>query len=286
MSTICIVTALPAESRVFIDALKLRHLEDHGWRLFGTDTTLLLQTGIGKLKAAAATSALLHSRPDISAIVNVGIAGGAYAQGTTLLAHKITDAGSGARWYPHLPPRKVTNIASSDLLTLDAARTDYRNDCLFDMESAGVISAATTYLSTDAIQSIKVVSDNTDFPHESVTPQLATELLKTALPDVVALLNWYLQRNIHHAPRQELDELCHIITSQTHHTSNDKQQLRRILQRYLSLDIDLPDPFKLKEAGNAKTIRKHLNNVLSQAPLIYQSATCTHEVRNRIQSPS
>ena len=51
---------------------RLRLVDDSGWRLYAREDCLLLQTGVGKLKAAAATGSLLHSRPDIVAVINAG----------------------------------------------------------------------------------------------------------------------------------------------------------------------------------------------------------------------
>ena len=118
MSAICIITALPAESRVFIDAFNLKPILDHGWRLYGEEKYLLLQTGIGKLKAAAAVSALLHSRKDITTLINAGIAGGHLPVGKAVIANRVTDSGTGASWYPHMPPLRVLSCL---LYTSDAA---------------------------------------------------------------------------------------------------------------------------------------------------------------------
>jgi len=149
MSTICIVTALPAESRAFIDAFKLKPILDYGWRLYGEEKYILLQTGMGKLKAAAAVSALLHTRKDITILINAGIAGGPLPLGSSVIASKVTDRGSGASWYPHMPPQRVMQgIDNMALETLDEPSSDYQDNKIFDMEAAGIMSTASYYLST------------------------------------------------------------------------------------------------------------------------------------------
>lgn len=270
MSCICIITALPAESRVFIDALKLRHLNDHGWRLFGKEQFLLLQTGMGKLKAAAATSAVLHTRPDICAVINVGVVGAMQPLGTVLMAHQIVDTASGAKWYPHLPPqRSVDHLPTASVRTLDKPSNDYQTDTLFDMEAAGIISAATTYLSTDAIQSIKVVSDNPSAPLQAVDPAKATQLMQASVTSVLKLADWYLDAANHSDQTLELDALSDAIIRQIHHTTHEGHQLRRLMHQFCSLTGTPADAIELINMGTAKTIRRHLQTRISNTPLHY-----------------
>ena len=190
MSRICLITALAAETRPLLDALHCRQHSARHLRLYQSDDYLVLETGLGKLNAAAATGAVLQLCPDIRAVVNIGIAGGLFNLGETLVASRVKDEASGAQWYPHLPhARAFRNTHSAALCTVDAPSTDYREGILFDMEAAGIFAAATRYLSTGQIHSIKVVSDNPDNPLHSINKHTVSQIICDALPAIMPLLN-------------------------------------------------------------------------------------------------
>lgn len=273
MNLICIVTALPAESRVFIDALKLKPILDHGWRLYGNSEFLLLQTGIGKLKAAAAVSALLHSRQDIAAIINAGIAGGKSNIGDTFIAHQVMDQGSGEKWYPHLPPQRIVDsIATSAIETLDRPSSNYQSNTLFDMEAAGIMSAASTYLTTDAIQFIKVVSDNAEAPLESFKPAMVTTLMQPMVPIVKNITTWFTGSENGRSRSQSILALHDKIVTTIHHTATEKHQLLRLLQQHCALTNELPDASPLLNIADASLLIKKLRTTYADLPLVYGDA--------------
>ncbi len=270
MSSICIITALPAESRVFIDALKLKPILDHGWRLYGNSEHLLLQTGLGKLKACAATSALLHHRGDISAIVNAGIAGGLAPVGTTLLGHQIVDQGSGYNGYPHLPPQRVVQAIPTTIVeTLEKPSSDYRAGVVFDMEASGIMSAAATYLSSGSMQFVKVISDNSETPLEQFKPSTVTPLVELALPTVLQLLEWFAQDSHAVQHQHDIKTYAEQVASCVHHTVNDSHQLLRLLQQYRTLAGELPEYSSLSHFENATALKQHLHRAIASMPLDY-----------------
>ena len=270
MNPICIITALPAESRVFIDALKLKPILDHGWRLYGNSEYLLLQTGLGKLKAAAAVGTLLHTRPDIRAIINAGIAGGNTQIGDTFLGDRVQDQGSGEKWYPHLPPQRIVDsIPTSAIETLDRPSTDYQSNTLFDMEASGIMNAACNYLTTDAIQFVKVVSDNTESPLESITPSMVTSLMQSTLPHVQSVAAWLVDST--NAQPESLSTLAlhDEIIATLHHTSTQKHQLLRLLQQHCALTGYLPDTSQLLSTSNASQLIRDLRAINAELPFEY-----------------
>ena len=270
MSPVCIISALPAEARVFIDAFRLRLVTDSGWRLYAREDYLLLQTGVGKLKAAAATGSLLHSRPDIVAVINAGVAGGMDVKGTCAIAHRITDAGSGAKWYPHLPPQRLLPaLQSQEVLTLDQPSSDYQPDVMFDMEAAGVLSAAVNYVSTDAIQCIKVVSDNPESPMELFSKSEAMRLMQAAVEPVNALVDWYQRTHSQPVDHPGILSLVNTISLTVHHTTSDKHQLMRLLTRHSSLSGRVIEADELTALTTARALRQHLETLLASTPLSY-----------------
>jgi len=270
MSLQCIITALPAESRVFIDALKLKPILDQGWRLYGNSNCLLLQTGIGKLKAAAAVSAVLHTHPDISTIINAGIAGGDAPVGTVFLGGQICDVGSGASWYPHLPPQRIVDaLPTATIHTVDQTSSDYQPGIVFDMEAAGIMSAATSYLSTDAIHFLKIVSDNPDNAFELLKPEDVVTLMKPVEPMVKHIMAWRSGMAGYQKIEVAIDEVHRHLVEAVHHTANDKHQLLRLIQQHYALTEKLPVPATLIALGKAKLIRDHLRKDMAGLAVAY-----------------
>ena len=270
MNLICIITALPAESRVFIDALKLKPILDHGWRLYGNSEYLLLQTGLGKLKAAAATSALLYTRQDIRAIINAGVAGGSSNIGDSFLAHQVSDMGSGEKWYPHLPPQRIVDsIPTAAVETVDRPSEDYRSNTLFDMEAAGVMSAASHYLTTESIQFIKVISDNAESPLTSFKPAAVTELMFSTVPIVQSLSEWFVHTSTSQTDSMAIESLHKVVVDGIHHTATEKHQLLRLLQQHFALTGELPSTDDLFNANNESQLLKNLSNDNTHLPLVY-----------------
>jgi hypothetical protein len=273
MNSTCIITALPAESRVFIDALNLRPILDHGWRLYGNSEYLLLQTGLGKLKAAAAVSALLHTRHDIRAIINAGIAGGTTKIGDTYLAHQITDQGSCEKWYPHLPPQRIVDsIPTSAVETLDKPSTEYQPNILFDMEAAGIMSAASNYLTTEAIQFIKVVSDNDETSLGSFKPSMVTTLMQATVPIVQNIAKWLADTEHVQSQSSSTRALHDSIVATIHHTATEKHQLLRLLQQHCALMGELPDASQLLSTADASQLIKKLKTTNAGLPFVYGDA--------------
>jgi nucleoside phosphorylase len=270
MSLVCIITALPAESRVFIDALKLRHVQTRGLRLYADDQHILLQTGLGKLKAAAATGALLQSRPEITAVINAGVAGAAADIGSVHLAHQVVDAATGAQWFPHLPPqRTVDRMPTSRVLTVDSPDSEYQHGTTFDMEAAGIFMAASAYLSNDAMHCVKVVSDNASQPLTEFNPGQAVELMQASIPCVMQLADWHRQSALHDKASHRLEECCNAIHEKVRHTVSERHQLNRLVQQYLALTGQKPDLKILTQLSSARDVRAHLQRALQQVPLAY-----------------
>lgn len=273
MSRLCLITALPAESRPLLDTLKLRQAREKHLRLYESERYLLLETGLGKLRSAATTAALLQCRQDIGSVVNIGIAGGRFAYGQSVIAHHVCDEASGAQWYPHLPCAAVfREMASASINTLDAPSTQYRNGVLFDMEAAGIFSAASTYLSTSQIHSVKVVSDNPENGVQAINKAVVNTLLQEAMHKIIPLLDVLEEQpGMQSAqPGTELGQLVEQTCARVHHTINDEIQLRTLLQQHVNLSGHLPAiP---TSALTAKDIRNTLGTELSTLPFNYDES--------------
>ena len=268
MNLPCIITALPAESRPFIEHFKLQAHDTHGVRIYASDRCLLMHTGIGKLLAAAKVAALLQERPDVSGIINVGIAGCDAPLGTQLMAGCVEDAGSGKRWYPHLPPlRSLPKLQSITVQTHDKPETTYKSGVAFDMEAAGVFSAARGKLDSSAVQSIKVVSDNCSNTVTQIDKAQVHNWMSSCIPAVDSLIAYLDDPTL--KPKRQVDEFVKSIVQKMHFTSTQTHQLHRFATQHLTLCDSLP--ISSDKDTTAKIMLQRLKKELAAVPLQYQT---------------
>ncbi len=271
MKRLCIITALPAETRPLLDALSLQQSNARHLRVYASERFLLLECGPGKMNAAAGTGAMLQAYPDIAAILNVGIAGGCQPIGQSVLAHQVRDHASGARWYPHLPDNNTfRSLPSQNITTIDAPDTHYRQGELFDMEAAGIFTAASRHLSTSQIHCIKVVSDNPEHGIETINKRTVIALIENAMPDINSILD-VLHHNFneeHNAVSVEGDVLISNLLQQIHHTVNDERILRKLIHQHIVKAGEIP---RLDTQGKSSAhIRKTLQSSIAAHPVIYE----------------
>ncbi len=185
-----LVVALPAEARPLIRHFGLRRRPDASpFPLYDNDGISLIVSGVGKLKAAAAT-ACLHAAngaaPD-HAWLNIGIAGnGARALGEGVLAHSIKDAATRRCWYPPLvfqPPCETTAV-----LTLDRPASAYPETDSVDMEASAVYETASRFSTGELAHCFKIISDNRANPSHAVSAASTEQLVTQKLDEIEAIV--------------------------------------------------------------------------------------------------
>ncbi len=266
MNLPCIITALPAESRPLIEHFKLQGQEFNGLQLYTSDHCLLLQTGIGKLSAASKVAAALQERSDITGIINVGIAGCDAPLGTQVVAGCVEDAGSGRRWFPHLPPlRSLPNVKSVVVQTHDKPEIEYKKELAFDMEAAGIFNAARGKLDSSAVHSIKVVSDNKKSQVTSIDKVQVLNWMASCIPAVEIMIDYLHDPTLAHV--HEVDEFVASLSQQIRFTVTQTHQLHRMATQHLTLRGCLPN---INSANTtAKAVLLRLKNELANMPLSY-----------------
>lgn len=275
---LCIVTALPAETRPFLDKWRGKALSLRGLRAYACQEYLLVQTGLGKLHAAASVAAMLQAHPEIHCIVNIGIAGASLPLGTLLLAHSVCDEATGQRWFPHLPdprelPASLRSLPTGSIISVDQPDTDYREGCVFDMEASGIFAAATRHLSSCQVQSIKIVSDNPDAPIATSNKHMARQaqtLLNDRIDQIEALLDYFARQGFptDDQVRRHAMQECEKITQAVHHTHSETVLLLRLLEQLISLETD-PQTDQCMHMQTATAVRLHLEKLLSASTLSY-----------------
>ncbi len=156
---ICYVVALPAEARPLLEAEKWTQIAVRPFRIYRTEHKAMIISGIGRIRAAAAT-AYLGGRVAAKNIpwINFGIAGHMDAPvGKGFSVSKITDRQERKNYYPLRIATKNTSVLSC----FDLPQKEYPPNTLADMESAGFFPTASLFTYHELIHLYKVVSDNT-----------------------------------------------------------------------------------------------------------------------------
>lgn len=156
------VAALHCEAKPVIDYYRLRKSPPgRAFDVYRGDGMTCIVSGTGKLASAAACAWIAADCADEPALawLNLGTAGAAEHEiGSAFRLNKVVDADSGKSYYPvSIMP---AHVPGSECLTLGRPGTDYREDCLFDMEASGFMHAALYFSSAELVQAVKVVSDN------------------------------------------------------------------------------------------------------------------------------
>ncbi len=234
-----IVTALVAEARPLVRRFGLEPSPPGGagsrFRRFRGDDLELIVSGVGSTASAAAVADLgggAGRRP--RGWLNVGIAGHRdLPLGSPRLASKIVEASSGRAWYP--PAVFEPPCAGGTVCTVDDVEREFDGDACYEMEAAGFYAAALRCATAEAIQVLKVVSDNRDASPERLTAAAVEELIEANLPVVEKLVEEIgavgraLERRT--APPAGLDEL----RERWHFTVTQERQLERLLRRLAAL---------------------------------------------------
>ena len=267
------VVAFHAEARPIIDRYKLSRLKD-GRELFpiyanGDGSVVLVLSGAGKVGSAAATAWLAAYTGDTSTSevwINFGIAGGGKGlYGEVFLASAIRDESSGKRWFPSqiVKGRKCPQRIAIE--SVDSPREDYRDDLLFEMESAGFYPIAMKQAGIEFSQVVKVVSDDFDHPVSQISKQQVSRLCENALSQIDTWLDALLEIGAEESRLGEPPASFNELVQRYRFTATQQHQLKRLLQQWRSLNPEVD--FDAEGAKNSGEILDRLRCRLWQSPL-------------------
>lgn len=176
-----IVVALKCEAKPIINHYGLQRDNSQSiWPVYHNNGLALIISGVGKANAAAACS-WLQSQRAAQHWLNIGIAGHAGADiGSQWLAETVTDVSSHECW--HLQTRLLPDQARLPLITVDTPSEYEHDNCLYDMEAAGMMSVCSHLPRPASVTIIKIVSDNNNQHWESVNSKTVSALITTSLP--------------------------------------------------------------------------------------------------------
>ena len=193
--SINLLVALQAEAKPLIAHFRLKGLPPiAGFRCYGNDQINLLVTGVGGVAMAAGVMAqglaglsTGEAIPSPVGWINIGIAGHqTLPLGSLTRVGKITDHGSGLCWYP--PQVLETDLLLKTLLTVASPLTYYPQDQLVDMEASGFFVTACRFAVGEAVQLVKVVSDNQDTGIDRLDGSIISQLIEGSLTQLDQLI--------------------------------------------------------------------------------------------------
>ena len=128
----------------------------------------LIVTKTGKIESASAIGYMFGRYLNISAFLNIGIAGHCDLDiGSFVLAHKISENEKSI--YPLI--LFDYEGVSKQIITQDTIEKEYKSDSIYDMEAYSCLKVASNFLPYELIHSIKVISDNKQFEASTVTEE-------------------------------------------------------------------------------------------------------------------
>ena len=265
------VVALRAEARPLIDRYQLEAFlpgeagADGAFRCFhgrhgghGSGRSLVI-SGVGKIAAAAAT-ARLHEKP-LDVWLNVGIAGHRdRAPGELVRAHRVTDAGTGERFYPTL--LGLPHIDTEGVTTVDVPETEFASCDVFDMEASGFYQTALRFSTSELVQCVKIVSDNVDTGTGGLTVERISKLVESnldAIDDVVAHLETLATEL---EPLRSLGNVPDVepFFETWHFTTSERRRLSRLLVRHRALQgLPTTEDFEFRQLKTASAVLQELD---------------------------
>ncbi len=271
-----LVVALPAEASPLISQLALSPIPgEHPFKIYRDTAQLhwLIVSGIGRHASSIATAYLAGlSRAQKSvAWLNVGIAGHATLPvGEIRAAHKITDATLGTSYYP---PVLFDKLSTESLMTMPEPESAIGSNMLVDMEAAGFYASAATFASPELIHAIKVVSDHGMQAGQRLSKATVTEWINQQRPALQQAMEKLLDLSNQFAQRWADPDYYDAILAEYHFTATQKNQLRRLLQRWQVLlkDDDVVD-FVWKHAATGREVLASLAERLDRESLTLPEA--------------
>jgi len=226
------VVAMQTEANPLIDYYKLKPEKNSRFPVYSSEHVALIISGIGRNMASAATAFLAATR-SVPVLINVGIAGHpSKALGSLMAANKITEAASGKSWFPvHIK----SSVDTEHLTTFDRVQTSYQTDCLHEMEASGFYETALRFSIAELAHSIKIVSDNEEYPVESLERSQIEGLVTGNLFEISVFAEHLCQLA---SEIQAIDSeyLVNQYQKLWKFSATQQHQLKRLLQRRLALD--------------------------------------------------
>jgi adenosylhomocysteine nucleosidase len=269
---IAIQTALMSEAKALIRYFSLKPYDLLGaYPIWGNERIFLVVTGVGKVAAGAGLTYLLAKKEanlPLTGALNIGLAGHKNLPiGSLVLAEKVSEKNSERSFFP--PLLLDFEGFTKEIITLDAPSDQYEKDALFDMESAGFFQAASKFIPSEFIHSIKIISDNETFSWKNLSEKKLFSLFDPNLPSIEKVIEnlFLLKEKEKKFQKEPLSEEVNRFFQKWHFTRTEKVMLQDILYKLFSLDPKINITKEVESAKKPQEIFVILKKKLQNSPL-------------------
>lgn len=262
------VAALASEARPLIEHYKLSSLQRaHGFRIYSSDVTRLVVTGVGKVNAAAGTAYLAGFDPHgDQAWLNIGIAGHRSLDvGTATFALKITDQATGRNWYP--PQTLDMPGVGAHVTTYDTPKVSYPEEIVCEMEASAYYSVATRFSSGEVVQCYKIISDNKATSVSELTAGNVARLISDHVNEIDDIAQ-SLQDLTDQLPRSEGQYQFDQFVERWHFTVSQQVMLREAIRKARARQAEgILDAEQWKHCSSAREVLSDIDIHLKSLPV-------------------
>lgn len=259
------VIALSHEAKPLYEKLQAKlFVSKYGFKLYSvenndnsvTDEAAILVTGSGSNAMASGLAWSQQYLPQVAVFLNLGVAGhGSLPIGASFIVSKVSDHCSGKQFYPHPIVKPQQELQFSELLTVSQPSKSYQMNCGYDMEASSFFETGRRFLNSEAVQSIKVVSDNTELNFTQLTPQVIAELIENNIHWVLSYAQQLMVNAIPNSAEFDAD-LMHEIQSKWSLSVSSQTILQNLLRSATCLaphaHNDFPRP------SEAETLKQYI----------------------------
>ncbi len=253
-----IFTALECEAKPLVNFFSLKkESENQHFSIYKNEQIILTVTGIGKIAMAGALaySSAIYLGQTFPIILNIGIAGHkTQAIGALNLVIKIIDADSGKHYYPQLIGNSWPE--TNQIITTSIPSTEYKSDCLHDMEASAFYEMALRFSTNELVHCIKVVSDNENSSIDQIKPKYVIEWIANHTNQIDYIIKHLVKLRESIAPI-ELEEYEDII-KKWHFTMSGSIRLQSLLKRWKILTNDNWQSTNKNIFNNSKEVLRQL----------------------------
>jgi len=224
----------------------------------------LIISGVGKVKTASATTYLfmLTGCHKQSVFLNYGIAGSLeFSCGQSVLANKICDASTQRKWFPFV--NLLKNMRQSVLITHDRPQLTYPSAGMLDMEGAAFFHIASTFVTSEQIQVLKIISDNSEQDQAQLNEESVHRHIINNIPEIEKVVQYLLNLSQTELNNQFISEWITEFQAKWHFTFSQRIQLKEYLRRWkIRLNYSPMEVFA--NEINSKNVIKKLINLLEE----------------------
>jgi hypothetical protein len=184
--------------------------------------------------------------------------------GDALLAHTVTDAASGERFYPTRLDGQL--LEAVEVKTVPSPETRFDSDAAYDMEASGFYATALRFSTSELVQAIKVVSDNRETTTAGWKASVVRDLLETRIDGIAAAADRFRELGEDIEPlRREREESARLLEAyqrRTRFTTSEARRLRSLLRRWAALEPEGTRGPEMTEGASATEVLDRLERRL------------------------